>query len=387
MDSLFSSQPLAESAQSVRFPEDLEALYLLLQDAAEGSGDSIRHVLNQAEQGKGLDLEEAALLLMAGTEWSDRIFQKAGDLNWRVKGKQVTFYGVVYIHDYCVNICTYCGDSKHAYFSKRRLLSAAEFRTDVKALLDRHPLKEICVLMGEDPRRFDFDDLLAYLSSITEFYDGEIILNIPPLSTRRFTELRARIPEKNRLQFRVFQETYDRDVYAREHSEGPKKDYAWRVASQARALEAGINEAGHGVLYGINDKMNGSEFDTLAMIAHAQYLHRQFGRWPRSMSFPRVQPAPDIDFHPRVSISTDRLVRFVSVAKLAAPQIDTIITCREAAEVRRRIRPVVNIEDFAARPGPGGNSIAEVRQQMFLPDMRSGEEVRREMLDGGYFIR
>jgi 2-iminoacetate synthase len=387
MASSFSSLSTARPTQIVRFPEGLDELYLLLQDAAEGSGDSIRHVLKQAAQGRGLDLEEAALLLMAGAEWSDRIFQEAGALNRRVKGKQVTFYGVVYIHDYCVNLCTYCGDSKHAHFSNRRLLSVAEFRTDVKALLDRHPLKEICVLMGEDPRRFEFGDLLVYLASITEFYDETIILNIPPLSAHRFAELRAGIPEKNRLQFRVFQETYDRDIYAREHTEGPKKDFAWRVASQARALEAGIDEAGHGILYGINDKANGSEFDTLAMIAHAQDLHRQFGRWPRSMSFPRVQPAPDIDFHPRASISTDRLVRFVAVAKLAVPQIDTIITCRETAEVRRQLRPVVNIEDFAARPGPGGNSIAEVRQQMFLPDMRSGEEVRREMLDDGYCVR
>lgn len=387
MESLLSSRSPGRSAQIVRIPEDIGSLYCLLQDAALAPGDSILRALEHSEQGEGLNLEEAALLLMAGAEWSDRIFQKASCLNWRVIGKQVTFYGVVYIHDYCLNLCTYCGDSKHAHFSNRRLLSVAEFRTDVKALLDRHPLKEICVLMGEDPRRFEFGDLLTYLSSITEFYDEKIILNIPPLSVRRFAELRAAIPDKNRLQFRVFQETFDRDVYAREHTEGPKKDYGWRVASQTRALEAGLEEVGHGVLYGINDKANGSEFDTLAMIAHAQDLHRQFDRWPHSMSFPRVQPAPDIDFHPRAPISTDQLVRFVSVVKLAVPQIHTIITCRETAEVRRRLRPVVSIEDFAARPGPGGNSIAEVRQQMFLPDMRSGEEVRKEMVDDGYCVR
>lgn len=364
---------------------NLPSFYGLLKTSAQSTDTEIENVLSCASNGYGLTLDEAAILLTAPESWKQRIFKCASRVNKRIKGQTITFYGVVYIHDYCINDCRYCGDSSHASGS-RKLLSEQELITDVKALLHHHPLKEICFLMGEDPGRFNHYQFVRYLRTISEIYKEKIVLNIPPLSVRRFSKIRDALPNSY-LHFRVFQETYDREIYSREHIKGPKKDFDWRLASQSRALEAGFNEVGHGLLYGLNDKKNGYLFDTLALIAHTRELYKIFGKQSQSISFPRIQPAPGINYKPLAKVDDDELIRCVSVVKLTEPQIDTVITCRETAKFRRRIRPIVNIEDFAARPGPGGNSIPEVRQQMFLPDMRSGEEVRDEILCNGYTVR
>jgi 2-iminoacetate synthase len=370
----------------MRFPNEIARLYELLTVSSSVSESVREDILSKATNGNGLSLQEAAVLLTAPAFWGGRIFASASELNARIKAKAITFYGVVYIHDYCVNHCTYCGDSVHAVDAKRKLLTQDEFVADVKALLSHHPLKQICFLMGEDWLRFKHDHLVKYLQAIAPIYREKIILNVPPLSVGQFRKIRDALPN-NRLQFRVFQETYDPEIYVHEHLRGPKVNYEWRVDSQARALEAGFDEVGHGVLYGLNNKEHGHLFETLAMLAHARDLKEKFGKRSQSMSFPRVLPAPDIDYHPAAQIDGDTLKRCISVVKLADSQIDTVITCRETAMFRRQIRPIVNIEDYAARPGPGGNSMPEARQQMFLPDMRCGEEVRIEMIGDDYKVQ
>jgi hypothetical protein len=43
----------------------------------------------------------------------------------------------------------------------------------------------------------------------------------------------------------VYQETYDRALYARMHTAGPKRDFNWRLETPERGLRGGIPAAGH----------------------------------------------------------------------------------------------------------------------------------------------
>jgi len=362
----------------------LSGLADTLADIGIPSESDVERILGVAALGKGLSTADTASLLLAPARFGKTIFDAAAALNARTKGKRITFYGVIYIHDFCVNLCRYCGDSIHAEHPGRRVLSPSEFQREFDTLLGRHPLREICVLMGESIRKFPFEKLVEYLGSVSGRYSEKLILNIPPLGVEEFRELRRTLPN-NRLHFRVFQETYDRDIYMREHTHGPKKDFDWRLAAQDRALEAGFDEVGHGVLYGLNDKNWGAEFDTLAMLTHAANLFARHGKRSQSMSFPRLRAAPGLV--PRESeLSDERLVRCIAASKLTMPTIDTVLTCRESATFRRATRPIVNIEDFAARPGPGGNSDERTHQQMILPDLRSGEAVREEIEGDGFEV-
>jgi 2-iminoacetate synthase len=365
---------------------DYQHLYGLFRRNTREQSSTVDDILTHAKECKGLTLEEAATLLVTPLEYGKAIIDAAAIVKHATKGRLVTFYGVVYIHDYCVNSCPYCGDSLTSKHAARKLLSPEEFLADLSALCSKHDFKEICFLAGEDTKHFPANDLAHYLLLARQVYQQKININVAPMSTDDFKLIRKKVP--GRLHFRVFQETYDRDIYAREHTRGPKRDFDWRIESQMRALDAGFDEIGQGVLYGLNDKEYGSEFETLAMLAYAQDIKAKYGRYPQSMSFPRLRQAEGVEsYHVPKPITEDQLKRFVAVTKLTIPEVDTVITCRETAKFRREIRPIVNIEDFGAKPGPGGNSFESVHFQMSLPDSRSGSEVRDEMVKEGYEVQ
>jgi len=366
------------------FPKRLDKLYGTLAEAVHDDCEFRSRCLDKASVGVGLNIREASSILTAPDDWDDRIADAAAKVNAARNGRHITFYGVVYIHDACINECVYCGDSRRILF-KRRILSKDELLRDVRALIERHDFREICFLMGEAPTQFTTEDLVGYLQAVAEIYRGKIVLNISPLSVEGFARIRQALPD-NILQFRVFQETYDPDIYKETHLAGPKVDMYARIDSQQRALDAGFDEVGHGVLYGLNAKTLGAEFDTIAVLTHAFHLKSMYGKWSRTMSFPRIQPIPDARHEIPNSVSDSRLARCIATVKLTVPGIETIITCRETAELRRTLRPMINIEDYAARPGPGGNSMPEVHMQMLLPDMRSGDEIKREMINDGYIV-
>ncbi len=348
------------------------------------TNSAVEAALGVASQRANLGLESLADLLLAPSVYHERIIDFAAKVNSEMVGDKRVFYGVVYIHDFCVNQCTYCGDSCHIRRDNRRLLSKKEFINDVRLLLDRHPLTQICFLMGEHPGKFTTANLVEYLKEIRNIYSGKIILNIPPLELVQFQKIRRELRE-SQLQFRVFQETYDPATYKQHHLTGPKKDFLKRLKSQCRALYANFDTVGHGVLYGVNKKPNAAAFETLAMIAHARQIEQRFGKPSASFSFPRLLSVPG-QINPSHGIEDQDFERCIAVAKIAMPKVDLILTCRETSTLRSRLRPLINIEDFQARPGPGGNSNSDAHLQMILPDMRKGEEVADEMKTQGYKV-
>ena len=54
-----------------------------------------------------------------------------------------------------------------------------------------------------------------------------------------------------------------------------------------RAMEAGIDDVGIGVLFGLSDW----RFEMLAMLQHIRQLERDFGVGPHTISVPRLEPA------------------------------------------------------------------------------------------------
>jgi len=73
-----------------------------------------------------------------------------------------------------------------------------------------------------------------------------INVNVAPLTPEEFRELEARKIGT----YQLFQETYHRGTYGRVHLGGKKKDYDWRITAMDRAMEAGIDDVGIGVLFG-----------------------------------------------------------------------------------------------------------------------------------------
>lgn len=410
---------------------DPDLIVTCLTTVANQADQDLKPILEKVIDGGPLEMDEiACLLVQKDANKKSMIFEAAKKLNLLIHGKKnqrvINFYGVVYLSDFCISTCKYCGDNLYSdredwrrlvsmsnlsivdFEKKKRVLSKDLFAKDILSLLEKHPnISEICLLSGDTPF-FNTDRLIVYLNILASIYKGRIILNIPPLSVRDFVKIRKAVTN-NLLQFRVFQETYDPIIYRREHplydfsdpivqkmkgflmkhnaGVPPKCDYEFRLRSQSRALMAGCDEVGLGVLFGLNDNEFGASFEILALYMHARHLYRSFGIFPASISFPRILASKGVEYNVPNEVSTEELKHLVAVTKLAIPQSKLIITCRESAEFRREIRPVINTEDFEARPGPGGNLFGDSALfQMEIKDRRKGKEIMKEMKDEGYYV-
>jgi 2-iminoacetate synthase len=187
----------------------------------------------------------------------------------------------------------------------------------------------------------------------------------------------------------VFQETYHHPTYGRVHPpDTVKGDYAWRLYCLHRAMEAGVDDVGLGVLFGLYDW----KFEVLGLVQHAHELERTFGIGPHTISFPRLEPALNTPFvqKARYAVNDEDFKKLLTVLRLAVPYTGMIITARETAAVRRACLPLGCTQtDASSRIGIGayGDRSEQQdgqRQQFLLGDTRSLDEVVRELAELGY---
>src|SRR6476659_10133946 len=84
----------------------------------------------------------------------------------------------------------------------------------------------------------------------------------------------------------VYQETYDRPVYAQVHTAGPKRDFDWRLDTPERAYAAGFRRLGIGALYGLADWRH----EAISLAFHAEYLLKPCSKAQLTISPPRLRP-------------------------------------------------------------------------------------------------
>ncbi|MFH2034373.1 MAG: hypothetical protein ABIJ26_06695, partial [Candidatus Margulisiibacteriota bacterium] len=205
-----------------------------------------------------------------------------------------------------------------------------------------------------------------------------ITFNVAPMTSENFGRIVAANDTGLPLQYRIFQETYDGDVYAALHTRGPKADFDNRANAQNNALRAGFDEVGLGVLLGINDKKGGHDLDILSLIAHAYEIKKLHGNFPCSVSIPRHQPVAGYDFVTPSPVDDETYVFYHALLRLALPETKIVITSRETPEVLKRLESLINIRDLAPRPGVGGN-FRSADFQNELGDSRTAEEIIKDL--------
>ena len=185
--------------------------------------------------------------------------------------------------------------------------------------------------------------------------------------------------------YQLFQETYHRDTYHRVHVGGKKQDYDWRVTGMHRAMEAGIDDVGIGVLFGLFDW----RFEILAMLQHIRELERAHGVGPHTISLPRLEPASGSSMaeEPPMPVSDVDFRKIVAILRLAVPYTGMIMSTRETANIRRETFALgVSQISAGSRTNPGGYEEDEKfdAAQFQLGDHRSLDEVIRDVAELGY---
>jgi len=328
------------------------------------------------------------------------IFEKAKDAREQFFGKDVTIYGVDYISDKCISGCKYCsGASCHKF--ERRSLSLQEFEKDVGyVIMDGH--KHICLLAGDHPE-WGAETIAAYVSLLARMGVKEIILNIAPQTVTGFRILRDAAPDTS-MQFRVFQETYNRATYEEMHPWGPKKDFDFRFFSQARALEAGFDNVGLGFLTGLQQYPIG-ELEAIA--AHADLIHAQFGRWPARVALPAANQYGDDKLEipylmPRWNDSEERSKGvygayamatnlLYALARLALPHISIVASERDPPELLKDLFRFATNCTMNVQAGVGKNTDAKEGKVNCCPHFEQAttfpqepEEMKKLVETAGY---
>jgi 2-iminoacetate synthase len=148
----------------------------------------------------------------------------------------------------------------------------------------------------------------------------------------------------------VYQETYNRDAYARLHTAGPKRDYDWRLACPERAYAGGFRRIGVGALLGLCDWRQ----EALSLAAHLDHLLRRCWKAQFTVSLPRLRPCAG-GFQPDQAISDRDFIQLICAFRVCFPQVGIVLSTREPAPLRDALVPLgITMMSAGSHTEPGG---------------------------------
>ena len=361
----------------------------IISDAEKKSEDFelVREILKKAEKAEGITDEEAAILLSIKDEnLLEEMYTVSKKIKEKIYGKRIVMFAPLYISNYCVNNCRYCG-YKHCNDELfRKKLNSEELIAEVKAL-EKLGHKRIALEAGEDPINCSIDYVLDCIKDIysIKFKNGSIRrinVNIAATTVENYRKLK----EAEIGTYILFQESYHKPTYEYFHLQGPKKDYEYHTTAMFRAREAGIDDVGIGVLYGLYDY----KYETIAMIRYANELEKVTGVGPHTISVPRLRPAENVSLENYPHLVEDKnFKKLVAVLRLAVPYTGLIISTREEAGFRDEIIDIgISQVSSGSCTGVGGYSEREKnideKPQFELGDNRSPMEMLKSLIESGY---
>jgi 2-iminoacetate synthase len=347
-----------------------------------------RETIAKTDTRERLTLTDVAVLLQVREpELREQIHQRASALKREIYGNRLVFFAPLYLTNRCVNNCLYCSFRRDNTDLVRAPLSQDDIRREVEVVLDQGH-KRLLLVAGEHPKEAPLTYIGESVNTVYATRRGgnnirRVNINAAPMSVEDFRILKS----FGIGTYQCFQETYHRETYARVHPSGAKRDYDWRVTVMDRAMEAGIDDVGIGVLYGLYDY----RFETLAMLQHIRHLEEHFdGVGPHTISVPRLEPAlhAPLDQHNSPwAVPDEDFMTMVAILRLAVPYTGMILSTRENPSLRRILFDYgVSQISAGSRTDPGGyRQIEHAEAEQFqLGDHRPVDEVVRDVVSLGY---
>lgn len=332
-------------------------------------------ILKKAETLCGLEPQEASYLLQC---YNNQSIEEVLDLSRKIKeniyGKRIVFFAPLYITNYCKNNCLYCGFNSSNHKITRKRLSQNELIAEVKTLIDMG-VKRILMVASEDPL-MNIDSFceaidLCYAQKTEKGEIRRINVNIAPLTKEGFTKLK----QVHIGTYQVFQETYNKKAYDTYHKSGPKKDFKFRYEAPFRAIEAGIDDIGMGVLFGLSDPVA----EVKSLLEHILEMKNRYNIGPHTISVPRIKPAlgSDLSFLPPYIVDDDFFAYIIAILRISVPYTGIILSTRETQSLRNQLFEIgVSQISAYSSTSPGGYSNRDDKGEQFsISDKRNIKDV------------
>jgi 2-iminoacetate synthase len=287
--------------------------------------------------------EFAALLSPAGESRLEELSRRAHAMTVQRFGKVIRLFAPLYLSNECINNCQYCGFSRDNPIL-RVTLSVEEVLREARSLMEQG-FRNILLVSGEHPK-FVSNGYLADCVRALHAEIPSVSLEIGPMETEDYRPL----VDAGAEGLVVYQETYDREIYARMHTAGPKRNFDWRLETAERAYAAGFRRLGIGALFGLGDWRS----EALAVAAHASYLLRHCWKAQATISLPRLRPCAG-EFEPLTELSDRHLVQLLCALRLFLPDVGLVLSTREPANLRDGLLPLgITLMSAGSHTEPGG---------------------------------
>ena len=285
-------------------------------------------------------------------------------------GRTMRLFAPLYLSNECINNCRYCGFSRDNPIL-RVTLDVDEVVAEGRHLA-RQGFRQILLVAGEHPKFVSRDYLAECVRALAPDFSS-ISIEVGPMETDDYMP----VVEAGADGLVVYQETYNRGVYAEMHTAGPKRDFSFRLECAERGYRAGFCRLGIGALIGLSRWQD----EAIALAAHLEYLLKHCWRAQISVSLPRLRPAAG-GFRPLFSIDDRELTQLACALRITFPQVGIVLSTRERASFRDSLISLgVTMMSAGSHTEPGGYTRQgsehlhrTVRGRIIAPDFQDGED-------------
>jgi 2-iminoacetate synthase len=283
------------------------------------------------------------LLEPASDEQLASLACESQELTRKFFGRTIRLFAPLYLSNECINSCAYCG------FSRENAILRVTLEPDAIRAEGRHLAKQgfrhVLLVAGEHPKFVSSEYLVECVRALAVDFPS-VAVEVAPLDIDSYARLVAVGAEA----LVVYQETYDRALYAQLHTAGPKKNYDWRLQCPERAYAGGFRRIGIGALFGLRDWRE----EARALAMHLAHLLRTCWKAQFTLSFPRLRPCAG-EFAPLAPMSDRDYIQLVCAMRICFPQVGIVLSTRESPALRDALLPLgVTSISAGSRTEPGG---------------------------------
>ncbi|GAA0731908.1 2-iminoacetate synthase ThiH [Clostridium oceanicum] len=315
-----------------------------------------------------------ALLSPKAENYLEEIATKAHRLTLNNFGKAVVLFTPMYLGNYCVNKCAYCGFNFDNDI-KRKKLTMEEVDREAKKIYETG-LRHILILTGSSRKETPVSYMIDAINILKKYFDS-ISIEVYPLKEEEYRQ----VVEAGVEGLSIYQEVYNEEIYDKVHLAGPKKNYMFRLNAPERACKARIRNVCIGALLGLDDWRREFFYGGL----HAKYLQDKYSDVDVALALPRIR-AHAGSFTQIYDANDKNVVQMVLACRLFMPRAGITMTTREKAEFKNHLLPLgVNKISAGVTTEVGGHTLEDESDPQFdIIDGRSVEEVRKDLLNLGY---
>jgi len=285
----------------------------------------------------------ARLISPAGSGLLEHMGRRSHAMTQQRFGKVIRLFAPLYLSNECINNCQYCGFSRDNPI-RRVTLSLPEVEQEAEALRGQG-FRNLLLVAGEHPKFVSNQYLRDCVARLHPDWPS-LSLEVGPMETADYRPLVAAGADG----LVVYQETYDRRVYAEMHTAGPKRNFDWRLETPERAYAAGFRRLGISPLYGLADWRH----EAISVAAHADYLLRHCWKAALTISTVRIRPCAG-EFQPLTGMSDRDLAQLVCAMRLMFPDVGIVLSTRESPKLRDGLIPLgVTLMSAGSHTEPGG---------------------------------